>query len=206
MSNHSAVNRRAPIVDTRMPRTDAAIQRWIEVLEGLAASTRAIRHGLAHALVGSGVGESQFSVLWICQQPAGDGISQSELADRLAISTAHISGLVEQMRRAGWLDGQRDPADRRRQVWRTTAAGQALFEQLVEDVALWLDEHREALDQVDHERLSDLVARLGGALTDNNPSAPPGHPSASATKRSSDQSASPIAPAVAPPRRKRGAA
>lgn len=196
------MNCRAPIVDTELPRCAGSIPRWVAVLESLAASARCIRHGLARTLASRNVGESQFSVLWSCQHAQREGISQSELAQQLAISTAHISGLVEQLRRAGWLEGQRDPQDRRRQVWRTTAAGQALCELLLEDITTWLARRGAALADIDHDQLNDLATRLGAALADDAAPAPLATP-ADSTHKAQDQR---LVEPSAQRHRKRGAA
>ncbi|MBX9790038.1 MAG: MarR family transcriptional regulator [Pirellulales bacterium] len=196
------MNRRAATVAIELPRSAGSIPRWVAVLENLAASARGIRHGLARTLAGRDVGESQFSILWSCQQAQRVGISQSELAQRLAISTAHISGLVEQLRRAGWLEGQRDPQDRRRQVWRTTPAGQALCELLLDDITTWLARRGAALADIDHDQLNDLATRLGAALADDAVPALLATP-AESTHKAKDQR---LAEPSAQRHRKRGAA
>jgi len=155
----------APATPSSTP--DLSLVGWIEVLEQVAASTRLVRHELTRALAVHGVGESQFSILWICQQASGEGISQSDIASRLAISAAHISGLVEQLRRSGWLDGHRDVADRRRQVWRTTPAGQNFVAALVASLAAWLRRAEPGLAQIDAAQLHDLTQRLGQSLADD---------------------------------------
>jgi DNA-binding MarR family transcriptional regulator len=175
---------------------------WIEVLEGVAASTRLVRHELTRALAVHGVGESQFSILWICQQASSAGISQSDIACRLAISTAHVSGLVEQLRRSGWLDGHRDTADRRRQVWRTTAAGENFVAALVASLAAWLRRAEPNLAQIEAAQLHDLTQRLGQALADDAGAGANGSSIGTAT---GDALGVFAAPPVGP-RRKRGAA
>lgn len=171
-------------------------------MEGMAASTRLVRHELTRALAVYGVGESQFSILWICQQACDEGISQSDIASRLAISTAHVSGLVEQLRRAGWLDGHRDEADRRRQVWRTTLAGQNFVAALVSSLATWLHRAETGLARIDAGLLHDLTQRLGQALAEDD-DAPTRH-------AADDNTSSDVLPETASPvadrQRKRGAA
>lgn len=204
MSNHSAVKKRPPTSTapaTPSTTPEQSLLGWIEVLEGVAASTRRVRHELTRALAVHGVGESQFSILWICHQAPGEGISQSDIAGRLAISTAHVSGLVEQLRRAGWLDGHRDVADRRRQVWRTTAAGQDFIAALVASLAAWLRRAEPGLARIDAAQLHDLTERLGQTLADDVATA--GHSSVDAPTRSA--LADFTAPTAAP-QRKRGAA
>lgn len=199
------MKQRAPTITAPTPPSATPGQSlvgWIEVLEGVAASTRLVRHELTRALAVHGVGESQFSILWICQQASSTGISQSDIACRLAISTAHVSGLVEQLRRSGWLDGHRDVADRRRQVWRTTVAGENFVAALVASLATWLRRAEPGLAQIDAAQLHDLTQRLGQTLADDDGAAASCSSIETAT---SDALAVFAAPPVGP-RRKRGAA
>ncbi len=71
----------------------------------------------------------------------------------MAVSPAHVSGLVEQLRRKGLLEGHRPVTDRRRQLWRLTPDGCKTLETLVADCSGRLDEwlgsnQREALRQL----------------------------------------------------------
>jgi len=200
------VKQRAPTsTATATPHSsipDHSLVGWIEVLEGVAASTRLVRHELTRALAVHGVGESQFSILWICQQASEEGISQSDIANQLAISTAHVSGLVEQLRRSGWLDGHRDLADRRRQVWRTTAAGQEFVAALVASLAAWLRRAESGLAQIDAARLHELTQRLGLTLADED-TAPVGN---TIVNLPTSHTPAACAASNATPPRKRGAA
>jgi DNA-binding MarR family transcriptional regulator len=53
--------------------------------------------------------------------------SQLELAQRMGMSPAQISGLVEVLRQRALLVSERSPRDRRRQTWRLTAAGEKVL-------------------------------------------------------------------------------
>lgn len=101
-----------------------------------------------------------FSVLQACAEGTEKGLAQNDLAAATGSSPAHISGLVEQMRRDGWLDGHRDPTDRRRQVWRLTPTGQAIWQAIVlelePEARLW----SELLDPDRRGRLNALIEML----------------------------------------------
>jgi len=84
------------------------------------------------------------SILWACRGAVREGMSQTDLARGLLLSPAHVSGLVEQLRRRGLLEGRRPAADRRRQLWRLTAAGETLCQGTAYHLTLWarrLEEH-----------------------------------------------------------------
>ncbi len=79
--------------------------------------------------------EPELSMLWTCREAPAEGFSQTELARRLAVSAAGVSGLVEQLRGAGLLEGNRAMPDRRRQVWRLTPAGEATLQTILADLS-----------------------------------------------------------------------
>lgn len=126
---------------------------WAE-LAGLIAL---VDHAL-HSAIGAqtskwGFGESAFRLLWACRGVPGEGIPQHELAARLGMSPAHVSQSVEQLRRRGWLVGQRSAADRRRQLWRLTPQGGDVLATVLIELESWAAHcelrfgttHREAL-------------------------------------------------------------
>lgn len=123
-----------------------------------------LRCHLAEQTEAAGLNESQLSLLWATLSATSEGMSQTELAQRLMVSPALVSGLVEQLRRKRLLSGQRDKADRRRQVWRVTTAGRALVQRILDAVtegASQLDAH---LGTRNVELLSGLMAQLIGTL------------------------------------------
>jgi DNA-binding MarR family transcriptional regulator len=81
--------------------------------------------------------EPEFAMLWACREALPRGVGQSELAPRLAVSAAQVSGLVEKLRSQGLLQGRRAATDRRRQFWRLTPQGQATLQANLDDMADW---------------------------------------------------------------------
>lgn len=125
-----------------------AASRW-RIFARLAESTsrldRLVRRALAEALSEAEMSENEFLVL-AAYEDAANPPSQRQLADRLAVSPAQISGIVERLRQREWIDAHRDPDDRRRQHWRLTTKGSEIV--LVAGSAIaarWneLDEFRE---------------------------------------------------------------
>jgi DNA-binding MarR family transcriptional regulator len=125
---------------------------------------RLLRSHLVEQTEKAGLSESQLSVLWACVAAADDGLSQSELAQRLLVSPALVSGLVEQLRRRRLLTGQRDKADRRRQVWRATASGRDLVQGILAAVTDWASRLDDRLGTRNVELLAVLTHQLVGSL------------------------------------------
>jgi DNA-binding MarR family transcriptional regulator len=87
-----------------------------------------------------GLSEMEFRLLWLLSQPewiGGDACErdQVELAERLAVSAAQVSSVVERLRAQGFIEPVRDGADRRRQLWRIAPAGAARVGEVVTRLA-----------------------------------------------------------------------
>jgi DNA-binding MarR family transcriptional regulator len=99
------------------------------------ADGRTAARELAAWVRGAGVHEAEFRLLWTLFH--GDLLlNQGELASRLAVSPAQVSGAVERLQTRGLIVGSSDVADRRRQLWRLTPAGGALIHAVLAQVAV----------------------------------------------------------------------
>ncbi len=104
---------------------------WTDVLRRVAVCNREMRKAFADAAAQAGLAESEFLVLWSCQNGPPEGTAQCDLAAWLALSPAQVSGLVERLRTRALLC-RLGCLDRRRQQWQTTPEGAALVGQVGE--------------------------------------------------------------------------
>jgi DNA-binding MarR family transcriptional regulator len=95
----------------------------MDAVEQILVCCKTLRAGLADRAAGHGLTDAQLLLLWACFKASGRGVGQQELSQTHALSPAHVSGLVEQLRDRGLLEGERSPTDRRRQSWRITPLG-----------------------------------------------------------------------------------
>jgi len=144
--------------------SEVAADRWIELLRQILVCGRMLREAISRRAGRRGLGQREFFLLWVCHQAHSLGIGQNELADAMAVSAAHVSGLVERLRRKGLLRGRRDPSDRRRQLWRMTLAGENTLKAVLEDLADWAQQVQTQLGtdagRMLHRRIEQLVAML----------------------------------------------
>jgi DNA-binding MarR family transcriptional regulator len=74
--------------------------------------------------------EPEFQVLWLLR--CGDcGFDQTRLARQLAYSPAQVSATVERLQARGWIVQEPAASDRRRHLWRLTASGGGVIQQLL---------------------------------------------------------------------------
>jgi DNA-binding MarR family transcriptional regulator len=145
-----------------------ASRRWTEIIERISLCSRLLRGGLADRTARRGISEPFFLLLWASAEASVAGMSQSELASTTGLSPAHISGLVEQLRRKGLLDGHRSAPDRRRQLWRLTPAGRATLEGLLKDLTPWAEELDVRVEDVDRRALMGLLNALAEAVGESD--------------------------------------
>ncbi|MCS6844506.1 MAG: MarR family transcriptional regulator [Caldilineales bacterium] len=91
---------------------------------------RAHRTAVSEQLSDLGLHPGQESVL--CHVWHEDGLTQSELAQRLGVQPATVSKMLSRMERAGLISGCRDAADGRITRLHLTDAGKALFQPVQE--------------------------------------------------------------------------
>jgi DNA-binding MarR family transcriptional regulator len=85
-----------------------------------------------------GLTEAEFQLLWRLRSAPESGLDQTSLAGSLAFSPAQISASVERLRAGGHICATGSAADRRRHLWRLSAAGRELLDQLLLAAKLWL--------------------------------------------------------------------
>lgn len=106
----------------------------------LAVAGKLAMRDIAGWVQGLGVSETEFRLLWLLlehergQQRGAGALDQAELAERLAVSAAQVSGVVERLRERELVDRVLDGGDRRRQMWRLAPAGAATVSAVVASV------------------------------------------------------------------------
>jgi DNA-binding MarR family transcriptional regulator len=112
---------------------------WIEFAERVLVCARRVRTRLAVEASRHGLSEPEIEMLWACANASPGGRSQTELAEDLAVSPAHVSGVVERLRGAGLLQCSLVQGDRRLRLWQLAPAGLAIWQMLIDD-ATWQGE------------------------------------------------------------------
>jgi len=155
----------APIEDYE---SSAATVRWTELAGKILVCSRMLREQLSRRADRQEISEGELFLLWACRKAPPMGAGQSQLAESIAVSPAHISGLVEQLRKKGLLEPRRDPADRRRQLWRISPAGYAAIKTVLDDLTDWAGEIQAKLGNDGDRVLGRLIEELIDVLRDRS--------------------------------------
>lgn len=87
-----------------------------------------------------------------------DGITQSELSERIGVMGPTTVSALERIERSGWIDRQRDVNDRRKVIVRLTAKGRALGKKLIPLASQTIDEACEGLTKSQARNLAGLLS------------------------------------------------
>ena len=111
----------------------------------------------------AGMSEAQFNVL-VVLEGLEDGLMQTEVARRMLVSRANISGVVKGMLAKGWIFRHPVPGDRRAARLTVTEAGMAVLEGVMPAHFDHVHRAMACLDEPDKRQLIDLLTRLRGHL------------------------------------------
>lgn len=100
------------------------------------ADGRRLARLLAAALFDYSLSEAGFRLLWLLRETGQSSLEQSTLVERLGISPAQVSALVEKLRSQQIIALVADGNDRRRKHWQLTASGREFLESVCKSVGL----------------------------------------------------------------------
>lgn len=105
-----------------------------------------------------GIGGGQVGLLYLLYD--GDGVTQTELAERLAIDRASATELLRRMEQAGLISRRADPDDRRAKRVVLTAKAKALRPRMEALRAEWANALFGDLTEAEQRQVTELLGRL----------------------------------------------
>jgi DNA-binding MarR family transcriptional regulator len=121
----------------------------------LACIDQALRH---HRL--SRAGREALAVL----EGAGHPLSPTSIAERLIVTTASVTSLLDTLERRGLVERRPDPTDRRRLLIVITPDGKAIVDQFLPEVVALQTAALARLTEAQRRQLVELLAALGAHL------------------------------------------
>lgn len=138
----------------------SATPNWVSLIQHAYLAGRQLRRILGQATARFQLCDSEFLVLWTCQQATPAGVPQGDLTGLLCLSPAQLSSLVYDLRDRGLVQVERPVEDRRRQLLRTTEAGSQLIREIDAElsvIAIPIDRH---FSHEQRRTTSSLLERL----------------------------------------------
>ena len=122
----------------------------------LACFDQALRH---HRL--SRAGREALAVL----EGAGQPLSPTSIAERLIVTTASVTSLLDTLEGRGLVERQPDPTDRRRLLIVITPEGRAIVDQFLPEVVALQTAALATLTEAQRRQLVELLDTIGASLT-----------------------------------------
>ena len=109
--------------------------------------------------------DSQFNVLMLLKHQAGqDGMSQTRLGRMLLVNRSNVTGLIDRMEQAAWVERVDEAEDRRVKRVRLTAAGRKLLEKAEKAYFKRVEEVVGTIEPAQIQMLTQLLAVIRGRL------------------------------------------
>ncbi len=131
------------------------IHRWAEVF--MQRSMRDFRKFMGE----TGLTFPQINVLMRLHHSGACGVS--DLAEKMAVSNAAASQLVDRLVQMGYVERREDPDDRRAKILTLTPEGKALIAKGVQMRARWLEDLAASLSEQDRARIIEALTLLTDA-------------------------------------------
>jgi DNA-binding MarR family transcriptional regulator len=107
---------------------------------------------------------ARFDVLSQLHRFGGDWVAVGEIAGRVMASSGNITALVDRMVAEDLIVRRASPNDRRSHQLRMTEKGAALFDEMTDDHARWVDAALDGIADKDKERLIALLVEVRRAF------------------------------------------
>lgn len=127
-----------------------------------------IARALHRELRGRGVSGAQLAILAVLSECSHDGLKLNEISQRLCVSPASLTGLVDRLEEAGYLKRVPHPEDRRATLAVLTDPGRALYQETYPSHIASVEHLMSALSREEQEVLADLLGRLAGRAAEMN--------------------------------------
>lgn len=142
------------------PSPDPPFEDWVQLASQVAALGRKLQKGIADELRPRNLSDTQSQLRWQIAQADPTGIGQNDLVSMLGLSKGQVSGLVEQLRRQGWIEAHRPTEDRRCQIWRVTESGRQAIDQVGEELSGWAEAMDTCLSSMEKSQFFEMLQRI----------------------------------------------
>ncbi|CAN1492577.1 MarR Transcriptional regulators [Rhabdaerophilaceae bacterium] len=112
---------------------------------------------MSHRLRQVGLSVAQFDLLSTLTE--AEGITQRDLAERLYVTKGNVSGLVDRLVEAGYVDRRSIPGDRRSHALHLTSEGAKVARQGMEIQKAFVEETLGQLEQADLDLLDQTLTQ-----------------------------------------------
>ena len=132
----------------------------MEALFALRATAQQADNAVSEWMAGTVGSVARYQILMALWATKGNGIPHKHIVEAMGVTRATVSGLVAALEREGFVKSTVDRDDRRRQVARLTAKGEAVIKKAFEVNLARFRTLFASLSSADLTRLTDLLERI----------------------------------------------
>jgi DNA-binding MarR family transcriptional regulator len=146
------------------PSFSQSVRQWMDIF------THRSMSGWARYVRDRGFSMPQFMILMHIRYK--EPYSISDLSEKMGISTAAVSQLVDKLVQADLLIRTEDPHDRRAKQVALSPKGKRLIEQGLEERYRWVEGLEAALTEAEKDKVNEALTLMVRAVEDNNEKIP----------------------------------
>ena len=135
---------------------EPAMRAWSSFVRAKAEIHRALDGEMRER----GLSGAQLGILKVLAESSDQGLKLNEISQRLFVTPGNLTGLVDRLEDAGYLQRAPHPEDRRVTLAVLTPAGRELFEQIHPSHTARVTDLMSALSAPEQELLAELLGRL----------------------------------------------
>ncbi len=114
-----------------------------------------------------GLTDAQFNVLMLLKYQSEKGeLSQTSLGSMLLVNRSNVTGLIDRMEQAGWVERTAAPGDRRVKYVRLRPAGRMILARAEKAYFARVEKVMSAVPAAEHRRLSRILELVRKRLND----------------------------------------
>lgn len=148
----------------RVPGTDPAIcQLFLNILH----TGDVVSRGEGEFLARHGLNQARLIILVLLDNSENGSMRSSELAEQASVSRATITGLLDTMEKAGLVERQDDPRDRRASCIMITSKGSARLHEVQPLLIRWTEKILSALSVRERGQLVALLQKTQRAFSEH---------------------------------------
>jgi DNA-binding MarR family transcriptional regulator len=132
----------------------------MEALFALRATAQQADNAVSEWMAGTIGSVARYQILMALWATKGDGIPHKDIVEAMGVTRATVSGLVAALEREGFVKSTVDREDRRKQVARLTAKGEAVIKKAFEVNLVRFRTLFASLTSVDLTQLTTLLKRV----------------------------------------------
>ncbi len=144
--------------------TEKSLANFATLLDTVLRVSQIVRVRFNEWLAEFDLNDGRYTVLQTLASAGNHGLSQAELAERLAQSESNVSTLIERMQRDRLVDRSRSEADRRKRVLLISDRGRLALDDIEEQRSRWTAQLFQGMSVADSRQLISLLNQLGQIL------------------------------------------